>query len=316
KSAYTAVYDKLKPELDLGIIKVKKMGWFHIMVHDGRPWEDEHVDVIMYYLRKKAKHSTNIRTRYLTTDSVFMSWLLGDEILWEESNCDMSSISPNHCVGQYMRGYNLIANIPWDRVDNIIPVNVSECFHWILVVFRIKHRCLYIYVSKMGDENHTEMVKQAVESIARMIPLFFSSIGYYGKRSDIQWHMEPAYFDKSEMEPLEYKLQRNIPQQHPYSNFKIFNVFSDSGLYACVFAELTHGVFEIPSQCFMPKLHRKRYGALLWAYATSKLSEGAISEGEVSGKFASKLGEPSINRDIVRDCQKIQMPFLRPRVYK
>ncbi|WMV46210.1 hypothetical protein MTR67_039595 [Solanum verrucosum] len=198
KFAYTAVYDKLKPELDLGIVKVKKMDWFHIMVHDGRPWEDE-----------------------------------------------------------------------------------------------------------------------AVESIARMIPLFFSSICYYGKRSDIQWHMEPTFFDKSEMEPLEYKLQRNIPQQHPNSNFKIFNVFSDSGLYACVFAELiTHGVFEIPSQCFMPKLHRKRSGALLWEYATSKLSEGAISEGEVSGKFASKLGEPSINRDIVRDCQKFQMPNLRPRVYK
>ncbi|KAH0654582.1 hypothetical protein KY289_032260 [Solanum tuberosum] len=198
KSAYTAVYDKLKPKLDLGIVKVKKMDWLHIMVHDGRPWEDE-----------------------------------------------------------------------------------------------------------------------AVESIARMIPLFFSSIGYYGKRSDIQWRMEPAYFDKSEMEPLEYKLQRNIPQQHPDSNFKIFNVFSDSGLYACVFAELiTHGVFEIPSQCFMPKLHRKRYSALLWEYATSKLSQGAISEGEVSGKFASKLGEPSINRDIVRDCQKFQMPNLRPRVYK
>ncbi|KAH0746979.1 hypothetical protein KY285_008636 [Solanum tuberosum] len=41
KSVYTAVYDKLKPELDLGIVKVKKMDWFHIMVHDGRPWEDE-----------------------------------------------------------------------------------------------------------------------------------------------------------------------------------------------------------------------------------------------------------------------------------
>ncbi|KAH0746042.1 hypothetical protein KY285_007699 [Solanum tuberosum] len=41
KSAYTAVYDKLKPELDLGIVEVKKMDWFHIMVHDGRPWEDE-----------------------------------------------------------------------------------------------------------------------------------------------------------------------------------------------------------------------------------------------------------------------------------
>ncbi|KAH0746980.1 hypothetical protein KY285_008637 [Solanum tuberosum] len=157
----------------------------------------------------------------------------------------------------------------------------------------------------MGDENHTKMVTQAVESIARMIPLFFSSIGYYGKRSDIQWHMEPAYFDKSEMEPLEYKLQRSIPQQHPDSN--------DSGLYACVFTELiTHGVFEIPSQNFTVRDMVHYFGNM----QTSKLSEGAISEGEVSGKFASKLGEPSINRDIVSDCQKFQMPNLRPRVYK
>ncbi|KAH0743269.1 hypothetical protein KY290_031262 [Solanum tuberosum] len=49
---------------------------------------------------------------------------------WRDSNYDMSFISPDHDVGQCIRGFKLLANIPWDRVDDIIiPVNVSKSFH-------------------------------------------------------------------------------------------------------------------------------------------------------------------------------------------
>lgn len=72
----------------------------------------------------------------------------------------MSSISPNHFVSQYILGYNILANIPWDRVDKVImTVNVSNSFHWILIVFRIKHRCLYVNDSKKGGDLHTKRVK-------------------------------------------------------------------------------------------------------------------------------------------------------------
>ncbi|KAF3665711.1 putative thioredoxin H10 [Capsicum annuum] len=38
----------------------------------------------------------------------------------------MSCITPEHHVSQYIRGYKLLANVPWDSVDNIIiPMNVN-----------------------------------------------------------------------------------------------------------------------------------------------------------------------------------------------
>ncbi|KAF3669885.1 hypothetical protein FXO38_07382 [Capsicum annuum] len=53
---------------------------------------------------------------------------------------------------EYIRGYKLLANAPWDSVDNIIiPVNVSELFHWILVVFRIRHSDCGMFVCAFAE---------------------------------------------------------------------------------------------------------------------------------------------------------------------
>ncbi|KAH0671484.1 hypothetical protein KY290_026162 [Solanum tuberosum] len=61
---------------------------------------------------------------YSTVDCWFMSWVDNIEKQWRDSNYDMRSISPDHDIGQCFRGYKLLANIPWDRVDDvIIPLN-------------------------------------------------------------------------------------------------------------------------------------------------------------------------------------------------
>uniref|UniRef100_M1DIW9 Ulp1 protease family, C-terminal catalytic domain containing protein n=1 Tax=Solanum tuberosum TaxID=4113 RepID=M1DIW9_SOLTU len=92
KSAYSKIKDKFEPQMNFGVVKVSEINFFNIMVKTGRPWKD------------------------------------GKQ--WRDSNYDMSSISPDHDVGQCIRGFKLLANIPWDRVDDIIiPVNVSKSFH-------------------------------------------------------------------------------------------------------------------------------------------------------------------------------------------
>ena len=104
----------------------------------------QHINTIMYYLRKKVKYSQTV-TSYKTVDCWFMAWIDNIEKQWRQSECEMTCISPDHDVGQCIRGYKLLANIPWDRVDEvIIPVNINDKLHWFLVVFRIKSRCLYI----------------------------------------------------------------------------------------------------------------------------------------------------------------------------
>ena len=115
----------------------------------------QHINTIMYYLRKKTKYSLTV-TSYSTVDCWFMAWIDNIEKQWRQSECDMRCISPDHDVGQCIREFKLLANIPWVRVDEvIIPVSINDKFHWFLVVFRIKHRCLYIYDSMMRGSVHS-----------------------------------------------------------------------------------------------------------------------------------------------------------------
>ncbi|PHT42565.1 hypothetical protein CQW23_16590 [Capsicum baccatum] len=93
-----------------------------------------------------------------------------------------------------------------------------------------------------------------------MIPLFLVVTNFYRKLSDIDWHREDAYIDKSLSEPLEYVFLKDTPQQGPQSN--------DYGMFVCAFAEyVSHGIFDISSTLFGVVNHRLRYGALLWDYA-------------------------------------------------
>ncbi|KAH0653663.1 hypothetical protein KY285_031211 [Solanum tuberosum] len=306
KSSYSKLKDSFEPQMDFGVVKVAEKNFFNVMVKPGRPWEDGHVNTIMYYLRKKAKYSP-IPLSYSTVDCWFMTWVDNIEKQWRESNCDMRSISPDHDVGQCIRGFKLLANIPWDSVDNvIIPVNISEKFHWFLIVFRIKLRCLHVYDSMKGRSVHTKKVNEAVGKLATMIPLFLTSTGFYGKRLDLYANKLPKYVHKSQSDPLDIKHMMHAPQQEDISN--------DCGLYTCLFAEyISNDVFDIRSIDIYAKYHRQRYATILWHYGKRKNEDGAISESEVTGTVASKFGGPRIAKEHVPDTTNYPTPRQQTR---
>ncbi|XP_055829214.1 uncharacterized protein LOC129898625 [Solanum dulcamara] len=112
------VADKMEHEMDFGVVRVGKMDWFNKMVHIGRAWEDETVGSCLGSIILRDNGGNQISTR---------------------------SISPDHNVGKCIKGFKLLANISWNKVDEVfISVNVSKSFHWILVVFRIKHMSLHV----------------------------------------------------------------------------------------------------------------------------------------------------------------------------
>ncbi|KAH0725039.1 hypothetical protein KY284_000904 [Solanum tuberosum] len=261
----------------------------------GRPWEDE-----------KAKYSP-IPLSYSTVDCWFMMWVDNIEKQWRESNCDMRSISSDHDVGQCIRGFKLLANIPWDSVDNvIIHVNISEKFHWFLVVFRIKLRCLHVYDSMKGESVHTKKVNETVGKLATMIPLFLTSTEFYGKRLDLYANKLPKYVHKSQSDPLDIKHMMHAPQQEDISN--------DCGLYTSLFTEyISNDVFDMCSIDIDAKYHRQRYATILWHYGKTKNEDGAISESEVTGTVAGKFGGPRIAKEHVPDTTNYPTPRQRTR---
>ncbi|XP_059310658.1 uncharacterized protein LOC132062017 [Lycium ferocissimum] len=274
--------NKILNPYNLGVDKIDKMDWFYNMMTTGISWGDLHVDVIMYYLRKKAKYGPNNGVRYVTTDCFFKSWVELIHQQFKQKNYDPSIITPEHDVAQVIRGYKILANISWDKVDYvIIPINVGTKFHWVLSLLSIKKRCLYVYDSLPGGKVHTNAVTNILEKLAMMIPLFFNSIGFYGKRDDIDWNNEPAYIHQS----------------------------IDCGVYVCAFAEyISDGMFNIPKATFNHNLHRSRYAALLWDYARQKQDAGAISESEVTGFVTAKLGGPKVCKEPVPEREKLPRP--------
>ncbi|XP_049387444.1 uncharacterized protein LOC125851737 [Solanum stenotomum] len=233
----------------------------------------------MYYLRKFCKYGPDNSARVTTTDSFFISWVVQIYDAWKANGKDESLISIHHEVAQYIRGDRILANIPWVDVDHVcIPVNSSAAFHWFLVVFSIRKRCLYIYDSLNGyGVKHTNAVTSLVQKISKMIPLFLVATDYYALRKDIDWNTDVHYAGRPVGDPLVYGNRENIPQQCDNS--------MDCGLYTCAFAEyVCRGDRNVSMSGLNAENLRLRFGALLWEYGKMKIDTESVSEDEASNQ--------------------------------
>ena len=74
----------------------------------------------------------------------------------------------------------------------------------------------------MGGSVHSRKVKEAVDKLATMIPLFLTSTGFYGKMIDLYANNLPDYQQKSHSEPLSIKNVTHVPQQEESSKHVYF----------------------------------------------------------------------------------------------
>ena len=87
----------------------------------------------------------------------------------------------------------------------------------------IKIQCqLLRHLFMMGGSVHSRKVKEAVDKLATMIPLFLTSTGFYGKRIDLYANNLPDYQQKSHSEPLSIKNVTHVPQQEESSKYVYF----------------------------------------------------------------------------------------------
>ncbi|OIS95797.1 hypothetical protein A4A49_58727, partial [Nicotiana attenuata] len=151
---------------------------------------------------------------------------------------------------------------------------IVENFHWLLVIFDIADKQLYVYDSMVSSHNHNA-VEACVDKFSIIIPLYLSCTGFYGKRKDIDFKTTKAYIEKPVTDPPNIQwLVAEIPQQKEGS--------LDCGVFVAAFAEyVSLGDLSIPSEDLSDiGQHRTRYEALLWDYAAKKQEDGSISESE------------------------------------
>ncbi|XP_059306261.1 uncharacterized protein LOC132057658 [Lycium ferocissimum] len=140
--------DDINFRFNFGVLHVDDKNWFYLLSMNGQSWNDEHIDVIFYYLRKKGKYDKDNSFKFTTVNCMFFSKI--DEIHRAYANPEGTSsvASSENEICEYINGYRMLANVPWHTVDCVlIPVNIKEENHWILIVVPFTDRRLYIYNS-------------------------------------------------------------------------------------------------------------------------------------------------------------------------
>ncbi|XP_059277537.1 uncharacterized protein LOC132031571 [Lycium ferocissimum] len=276
--------------MDLGIQLITKKNWFYLLSFNGQMWNDEHIDVIFYYLRKKGKYDGKSTYKHTTVACIFKIWIGETFDKYVATNGDTSVAKEEDVICEYLRGYKLIANVPWHTVDNVlIPVNVKDIHHWVLAVVSFRDRCIRVYDS-YRLAGYDTIVKIEIDKMAKILPQYLSISDFYRKREGIDWSQEPAYNDKALLDSFDVVCVDNLPQQRHGSK--------DCGVYVVAYAEYLSWGAGIPIEDFDVNLLRTRYGALLWNYGMRKQEDEAISHNEAP----PKLVRPNIHSDI---CEKI-----------
>ncbi|PHT51223.1 hypothetical protein CQW23_10970 [Capsicum baccatum] len=132
-----------------------------------------HIDMVFYYLRKKAKMDTTSEYRYTTVNCVFMNYIHDTythyhrsyseiDLSWHVENIrSMKVASVERSICEIMQGLCISVGIPWHLIDEVyVPINCKGSFHWVLAVIVLKERCIRVYDSMKDHRGHADEIKE------------------------------------------------------------------------------------------------------------------------------------------------------------
>ncbi|PHT47873.1 hypothetical protein CQW23_12081 [Capsicum baccatum] len=251
--------DELLRSINLDYLHSEK-----VVQHDCR-----HIDVCLYYLRKKSKYGPyssyknepNKSYKYSTVDCNFMNIIRSLNDAYSIDHQNLKDGGQEHHLIEYINGFRIHAAVPWHTVEDIfISVNIKEKHHWVLVVLSFSERCIFLFDS-YESSSHCAIVLAEIEKIAKIISLCLQAFDFYVKKGiDLQNH--PRYKDKESLDMFDVLFEDDLPQQPSES--------LDCGVFMVMYAEyLSYGHKVIATE-FDPNALRTRYAALLWDYGIRK----------------------------------------------
>ncbi|PHT99436.1 hypothetical protein BC332_31631 [Capsicum chinense] len=104
----------------------------------------QHIDVIFYYLQKKAKLQTQEQYRYTTGNCLYKVYINNAYDRYCQQQLEVSQ--NEECLINIIKGFSIPAGLPWHLVDEVyIPINCGDEFHWVLAVVVLKERRIQVY---------------------------------------------------------------------------------------------------------------------------------------------------------------------------
>ncbi|KAF3615889.1 putative protein EIN4-like [Capsicum annuum] len=165
----------------------------------------KHIEVVFYYLRKKAKMDTTSEYRYTTVNCIFMNYIYDTYTQYHQSHSeiDLSShvenirsmkvASVDRSICEIMQGLCISAGIPCHLIDEVyVPINCKGSFHWVLAVIVLKKRCIRVYDSMKGHRGHADEIKEHAE----MLSTYLTISDFFEKEDRTDWSFLDVYKEK------------------------------------------------------------------------------------------------------------------------
>ncbi|OIT31788.1 hypothetical protein A4A49_64758 [Nicotiana attenuata] len=124
---------KLDPCFDFEVEQIDDKMFFHTLNYSGRLLSSSHLNIIFYYLRKKAKYGINMPIKVTTTDTLFNNIIQRIFTEFVKGGKQDHLIDRSDDIMEYMKGFRMHCNTLWHQVDHVLfPTNLVEEWHWIL----------------------------------------------------------------------------------------------------------------------------------------------------------------------------------------
>ena len=138
----------------------------------------QHIDIIMYYLRRNLKFSTEIMMRVSTTDCSLSKSVVSMYDNFQK-NSDAYKIDSTFLAMKIMKGEILYCGSHWKDLEHVVFfVHVQVASHWLLLHFDVLIRSLTVYDSMSGPR-HEVYTLPVAHSFSVMIPLMLEAIDFY-----------------------------------------------------------------------------------------------------------------------------------------
>ncbi|WMV27223.1 hypothetical protein MTR67_020608 [Solanum verrucosum] len=99
KYPYIKKDNTLNPPFEFGKTIISKKDWFYKFAFNGQSLESSHLDVILYYLRKKGMHD-EVPVKFTTTDYLFDLKIKALYKKFIENNGDSDVVKPEHDIAK------------------------------------------------------------------------------------------------------------------------------------------------------------------------------------------------------------------------
>ncbi|PHU04380.1 hypothetical protein BC332_25202 [Capsicum chinense] len=154
---------------------------------------EPHINVIFYYLRKKAKLQTQEQYRY-TTDNCLNKVYINNAY---DRYCQQQPevFQNEECLINMIKGFSISPVLPCHLIDEVyILINYGDEIHWVLAVVVLKERRIRVYDSM--SRRRCFGMSSEMQKMNKILPTYLDMSGFLDQKVRTDWSTIEAYRDK------------------------------------------------------------------------------------------------------------------------